>query len=105
MPTWDDYQQLLQVFFTTEEREQIQVKAQKSALVEDRQLTQNPDHINAVFPLSCPTWDHNSAEGKERLQVHHQTLMAGPQAAMCKPTDLAKVYDVRQVRTRVQQAS
>ena len=38
-PTWDDCQQLLQVLFTTEERERIQVEAWKSVLGEDRQLT------------------------------------------------------------------
>ncbi|CAD7687167.1 unnamed protein product [Nyctereutes procyonoides] len=85
------------VLFTTKERERIQVEAGKSVLVEDRQPTQNPDLINAAFPLSRPTWDHNSAEGKERLRAHHQTLMAGLQAATRKPTDLAKVDDVRQV--------
>ncbi|XP_077761073.1 uncharacterized protein LOC144318164 isoform X1 [Canis aureus] len=95
-PTWDDCQQLLQVLFTTEERERIQVEAWKSVLGEDRQQTQNPDLINAAFPLSPPTWDYNSAEGKERLQVYRQTLMAGLKAAACKPTNLAKVYDVRQ---------
>ena len=67
-PTWDDCQQLLQVLFTTtEERERIQVEAWKSVLGEDRQPTQNPLLMNAAFPLSRPTWDHNSAEGKERL--------------------------------------
>ena len=95
-PTWDDCQQLLQVFFTTEERERIQVEARKSVLGEDRQPTQNPDLINAAFPLSHPTWDYNSAEGKERLRVHRQTLMAGLKAAVHKPSNLAKVYDVRQ---------
>nr|XP_055200985.1 uncharacterized protein LOC129522712 [Nyctereutes procyonoides] len=95
-PTWEDCQQLLQVLFATEERERIQVEAQKSVLGEDRQPTQNPDLRNAAFPLSCPTWDYNSAEGKERPRVHRQTLMAGLQAAAHKPTNLAKVYDVRQ---------
>ncbi|CAD7692704.1 unnamed protein product [Nyctereutes procyonoides] len=66
----------------------------------DRQPTQNPDLINAAFPLSCLTWDYNSAEGKERLQVYRQTLMAGLKAAACKPTNLAKVYDVRRVTGR-----
>ena len=75
-PTWDDCQQLLQVLFTTEERERIQVEARKSVLGKDRQPTQNPDLISASFPLSRPTWDYNSAEGKERY--------------------MAKVYDVRQ---------
>ncbi|XP_077724774.1 uncharacterized protein LOC144295934 [Canis aureus] len=95
LPTWDDCRQLLQVLFT-KEREQIQVEAQKSVLGEDRQPTQNPDLINAAFPLSHPTWDHNLAEGKERLRVYRQTLLAGLQAAAHKPADLAKVYDVRQ---------
>ncbi|CAD7675266.1 unnamed protein product [Nyctereutes procyonoides] len=94
--TWDDCQQLLQVLLTVEEREQIQVEARKSVLGEDRQPTQNPDLINAAFPLSRPTWDYNSAEGKERLQVYRQTLMAGLKASTRKPTNLAKVYDVRQ---------
>ena len=67
------------------------MEAWKSVLGEDRQPTQNPDLINAAFPLSHPTWDYNSAEGKERLRVYRQTLMAG-----LKPTNLAKVYDVRQ---------
>ena len=72
------------------------MEAWKSVLGEDRQLTQNPDLINAAFSLSRPTWDYNSAEGKERLRVYRQTLMAGLKAAACKPTNLAKVYDVRQ---------
>ncbi|CAD7679580.1 unnamed protein product [Nyctereutes procyonoides] len=80
-PTWDDCQQLLQVLFTTEER----TNSGKPGNL-----------INAAFPLSRPTWDYNSAEGKERLRVHRQTLMAGLQAAARKPTNLAKVYDVRQ---------
>ena len=86
----------MQVLFTTEERERIQVETRKSVLGEERQLTQNPDLINSAFPLSCPTWDYNSAEGKERLRVYRQTLMAGLKVAARKPTNLAKVYDVRQ---------
>ncbi|XP_057344508.1 uncharacterized protein LOC130679532 [Manis pentadactyla] len=61
-PTWDDCQQLLQVLFTTEERERIQVEAQKSVLGDNRQPTQNPELINAAFPFSCPNWNYNSAE-------------------------------------------
>ncbi|XP_077767328.1 uncharacterized protein LOC144321881 isoform X2 [Canis aureus] len=87
-------------FSSPPKREQIQVEARKSVLGEDRQPTQNPDLINAAFLLSRPTWDYNSAEGKERLQVYRQTLMAGLQAAMSKPSNLAKVYDVRQVTGR-----
>ena len=35
---------------------------------------------------------HNSAEGKERLWVHRETLGAGLQAAERKPTNLAEVW-------------
>ncbi|XP_057343520.1 uncharacterized protein LOC130679193 [Manis pentadactyla] len=97
-PTWDDCQQLLQVLFTTEERGRIQVEARKSVLGDNRQPTQNPELINAAFPLSHPNWNYNSAEGKERLQVYCQTLLAGIRAASCKPTNLAKVYNVQQGR-------
>ncbi|XP_047557584.1 uncharacterized protein LOC125084395 [Lutra lutra] len=77
-PTWDDRQQLLQVLFTTEEREQIQVEAQKSVLGDDRQPTQNSDLINAAFPLSHPAWDYNSAEDTfsgwtEAFPTKHET--------------------------------
>ncbi|XP_019272837.1 uncharacterized protein LOC109248023 [Panthera pardus] len=71
-PTWDDCPQLLEVLFTTEERERIQVEARKSVLGEDRQPTQNPDLINAAFPLSRPTWDDNSAEGDWVYVQRHQ---------------------------------
>nr|XP_036869813.1 uncharacterized protein LOC118971633 [Manis javanica] len=98
LPTWDDCQQLLQVLFTTEERERIQVEARTSLLGDNRQPTQNPELINTAFPLSRPNWDYNSAEGKERLQVYRQTLLAGLRAAARKPTNLAKVYNVQQGR-------
>ena len=74
----------------------MQMEAQKSVLGEDRQLTQNTDLINAAFPLSHPTEDYNLAEGKERLWGYRKTLMTGLKAAVCKPTNLSKVYDVRQ---------
>ena len=39
------------------------------------------------------------AEGRGRLLVYHQTLMAGLRAAARKPTNLAKVYSVLQGKT------
>ncbi|CAD7690607.1 unnamed protein product [Nyctereutes procyonoides] len=72
VPAWEDCRQLLQVLFTTEERERIQVEAWKSVLGEDRQPTQNPDLINTTFPLSRPTWDHNSAEDDILLAAEDQ---------------------------------
>ncbi|XP_075862348.1 uncharacterized protein LOC142872885 [Microcebus murinus] len=95
-PTWDDCQQLLKVLFTTEERERIQGEARKLVPGEDGRPTTNPRTIDRVFPLERPPWDYNEAEGKERLRVYRQTLMAGLRMAARKPTNLAKVGDVRQ---------
>ena len=43
-----------------------------------------------------PNWDFKRAEGKERLRVYRQTLMAGLRGAARKPTNLAKINPVRQ---------
>ena len=98
-PTWDDCQQLLRILFTTEERERIQVEARKLVLGDDGQPTANPDLINATFPLTRPAWDYNTAEGRGRLRLYRQTLMAGLRAAARKPTNLAKVYSILQGKT------
>ncbi|VFV18957.1 Hypothetical predicted protein [Lynx pardinus] len=98
-PTWDDCQQLLRILFTTEERERIQLEARKLVPGDDGRPTSNPDLINAAFPLTRPPqdeWDYNTAEGRGRLLIYRQTLMAGLQAAARKPTNLAKVYSVLQ---------
>ncbi|XP_037382666.1 uncharacterized protein LOC119258442, partial [Talpa occidentalis] len=97
-PTWDDCQQLLQVLFTTEERDRILTAARKLVPGEDGTPTTNAARIDLVFPLTRPDWDFNQAEGKERLRVYRQTLMAGLRAAARKPTNLAKVGDVQQGR-------
>jgi hypothetical protein len=57
--------------------------------------TQNPA-IDKGFPLRRPSWDYNMGTGKEHLQVYHQSLMVGLRAGAKQPTNLAKVYDVRQ---------
>ena len=41
-------------------------------------------------------WDFECAEGRERLQVYRQTLMAGLRAAARKPANLSKVIFIRQ---------
>ena len=94
-PTWDDCQQLLQVF-TTEERERILSKARKNVPGVDGRPTIQPHLIEEGFPLVRPNWDFERAEGRERLQVYRQTLMAGLRAAARKPTNLAKINPVRQ---------
>ena len=56
-PTWDDCQQLLQVLFTTEEREQILAEAQKRAPGADGRPTAQPHLMDEEFPLLRPNWD------------------------------------------------
>lgn len=95
-PTWDDCQQLLQVLFTTEERERILNEARKRVPGVDGKPTINQAQIDTSFPLTRPEWDFNTAEGKERLRVYRQALMEGLRAAARKPTNLAKVGSVQQ---------
>nr|AGP25479.1 gag protein [Mus caroli] len=91
-PTWDDCQQLLQVLFTTEERERILLEARKNVPGQDG----IPNLINEAFPLTRPNWDYNTAEGRERLTVYRRTLVAGLKGAARRPTNLAKVREVLQ---------
>ena len=95
-PTWDDCQQLLQVLFTTEEHERILSEARKNVPGLDGRPTIQTHLIEEGFPLVQPNWDLERAEGRERLRVYCQTLMAGLRAAARKPTNLAKVNSVRQ---------
>lgn len=97
-PTWDDCQQLLQILFTTEERERILNDARKVVPGADGNPTSNPVQIELSFPLTRPEWDFNTAEGKERLRVYRQTLMGGLRMAARQPTNLAKVGNVMQER-------
>uniref|UniRef100_A0A8C6YUC6 Core shell protein Gag P30 domain-containing protein n=1 Tax=Nothoprocta perdicaria TaxID=30464 RepID=A0A8C6YUC6_NOTPE len=95
-PTWDDCQQLLKILFTTEERERILAEARKHVPGVDGRPTTQPHLIDDGFPLTRPPWDFDQAEGRERLRIYRQTLMAGLRAAARKPTSLAKVIAVRQ---------
>ncbi|MEJ1272739.1 hypothetical protein NN561_003592 [Cricetulus griseus] len=89
-PTWDDCQQLLQVVFTTEERERILLEARKNVPGPDGTPTNLPNLIDAAFPLVRPDWDYNSAEGRGRLTVYRRALVAGLKGATWRPTNLAK---------------
>ncbi|XP_062950944.1 uncharacterized protein LOC134376272 [Cynocephalus volans] len=95
-PTWDDCQQLLQILFTTEERERILLEARKNVLGDNGAPTQLENLINEAFPLNRPQWDYNTAEGRERLLVYRRTLVAGLKGAARRPTNLAKVREVLQ---------
>jgi hypothetical protein len=95
-PTWDDCQQLLKTLFTTEEQERILTEARKNVPGDNGRLTTLPNLIDDRFPLNRPDWDYGNAEGRERLWVYHQTLMAGLWAAARHPTNLAKVKAIMQ---------
>ena len=69
-----DCQQLLQVLFTTEERELILSEAQKNVPGVDGRPTTQPNLIDEGFPLTRPRWDFEHTKGRERLRVYHQTL-------------------------------
>ncbi|KAB0340131.1 hypothetical protein FD754_023382, partial [Muntiacus muntjak] len=56
-PTWDDCQQLLQVVFTTEERERILAEARKRVPGADGRPTAQPHLVDEGFPLLRPNWD------------------------------------------------
>ena len=71
-PTWDDCQQLLQVLFTTEEKERILLEAQKNVPGVNGAPTNLPNEINAGFLLNQPDWNYNMAQSKERLAVYRQ---------------------------------
>ena len=90
----------MQVLFTTEERERILAEAWKWVPGVDRRPIAQPHLMDEGFPLLRPNWDFERVEGRERLQVYRQTLMAGLRATARKPTNLAKVNLVRQKPTK-----
>ncbi|XP_072622537.1 uncharacterized protein [Vulpes vulpes] len=77
-------------------RQRVHLEAWKSVPGADGRPTQLPDEIEDVFPLVCPTWDCDTAAGRERLRLYRQVLLAGLKGAGRCPTNLAKV------RARVQ---
>uniref|UniRef100_A0A8C6CK95 Gag protein n=1 Tax=Moschus moschiferus TaxID=68415 RepID=A0A8C6CK95_MOSMO len=95
-PTWDDCQQLLKTLFTTEEQERILTEARKNVPGDNGRPTTLPNLIDESFPLNRPDWDFGNTEGRERLRVYRQTLMAGLRVAARRPTNLAKVKAVMQ---------
>jgi hypothetical protein len=95
-PTWDDCQQFLKTLFTTEEWERILTEARKNVPSNNGLPTTLPNLIDDCFPLNRPNWDYGDAEGRECLQVYHQTLMAGLRAVARHLTNLAKVKAIMQ---------
>ena len=95
-PTWDDCQQLLRTLLTTEKVQRVLMEARKNVLRADGQPTQLPNEIDEVFPLVRPNWDFNTPNGRERLRLYRQTLLAGLKGAGRRPTNLAKIRTVLQ---------
>lgn len=52
--------------------------------------------MDAGFSLTLPVWNFNTIEGKGRLFISHQALLAGLKVAVWWPITLAKVYDISQ---------
>ncbi|XP_029418678.1 uncharacterized protein LOC115070102 [Nannospalax galili] len=98
-PTWDNIQQLLQVLFTTKERDWVQTEAHKLVPRVDGNPTTNQALINEAFPLARQNRAFNVAEGKARLWIYRQTLMEGLWATARCPTNLAKISNVQQEKT------
>ncbi|XP_072607631.1 uncharacterized protein [Vulpes vulpes] len=79
--------QLLQTLLTTEERQRVYRKTspgrmggRPSCLMKSRMFS----------PLVGPTWDYDTAAGRERLLLYRQVLLAGLKGAGRCPTNLAK---------------
>lgn len=97
-PTWEDCQLLLQILFTTEERDRIRRECRKLVPGRDGRPTDDEAIINEFFPLTRPEegWDYYTAEGRERLKVYRQILIGGLRAAARQPTNLSKVSQIKQ---------
>ena len=89
----------MQVLFTTEEKERILLEARKNIPGINGAPINLPNEINAGFPLDRPDWDYNMAQGREKLTVYHQALVAGLKGVARCPTNLAKVREVIQGAT------
>jgi hypothetical protein len=65
----------------TDVQEHILHEARKNVLGNNGRPTTLQPAIDEAFPLHCPDWDFGTTEGRERLQIYCQTLMAGLRAA------------------------
>lgn len=76
-PIWDDCQQLLQILFTTEEKERIIQEARKNVRDAEGRPVQTPAEMEEGVPLIRPQWGYNTAQGRERLSNYRRALVAG----------------------------
>uniref|UniRef100_A0A8D2KRZ6 Gag protein n=2 Tax=Varanus komodoensis TaxID=61221 RepID=A0A8D2KRZ6_VARKO len=95
-PTWDDCQQLLQVLFTSEERDRIHLEARKQIFGAGGQPTTDPVILETSLPAQQPNWDPNTVAGEGALTRYRQLLLQGLRGAARKPTNLSKVSEIVQ---------
>lgn len=86
-------------FSPRKRRKKILLEVRKNVPGINGAPTNLPNEINAGFPLNRPDWDYNTAQGRERLTVYCQALVAGLKGVARRPTNLAKVREVIQGAT------
>lgn len=87
---------VLGVLFTIEEKNRILENARKLVLGPTGAPLEDPLLAVAAFPAFYPKWDFNMAEGKESFCIYHQALLAGLKTVAYRPTNMAKIYGIKQ---------
>ncbi|XP_052016459.1 protein transport protein SEC24-like [Apodemus sylvaticus] len=98
-PSWDDCQDILAVFFTSQERSRILTGAVKAFVRMNtgrgRWRAEEADCFLPPFRWS-PDWNKRTEEGRRALSNYHKALLEGMKLATRKPTDFLKVMCTRQ---------
>ncbi|KAF6351680.1 hypothetical protein mRhiFer1_010176 [Rhinolophus ferrumequinum] len=102
-PHWDlltdleDWQQLLQTLFNTEEsRRIIQGARQWLEEVAPGEVLDAATWATEAAPDARPDWDFNTEAGRGAIRRYQDALLQGLQAGARKPTNMSKTADVTQ---------
>ncbi|KAL6085174.1 hypothetical protein STEG23_032189 [Scotinomys teguina] len=93
---WDDCKQLLGILNTTEERNKILENAWDLVSGPMGTPLADPTLVTASFLSTRPNWDYSTTEDKDSLRIYHQALLASLKATAHQPTNMDKIYDVKQ---------
>lgn len=93
-PSWDDCQDILAIFFTSEERRRILTESVKAFVRmssgRSRWRTDGADCL--LSPNSWrPDWNTRTEEGRRALSNYHKALLEGIRQAVPKPSDFLRV--------------